>query len=73
MIVYEFLLRAFQRKGLDDYRYERLLIRKKEYLEVVPNIYWKTVRAGNHKNWEKAQTTAKELRRRYEQIFDVRI
>jgi hypothetical protein len=73
MIVYDLLMRVFQRKGLDDYRYERLLIREKDYLKIVPDIYSRAVKASNHKNWEKAQTTAKELKRRYEQIFNVGI
>jgi hypothetical protein len=55
LVVFHYLRKVF---GADDYRGQRLRIRK--YEDVVLETLRKTIR-GQSDNWKKAQTTAKEL------------
>ena len=74
LIVYRFLLDEYARpmpKGGRDHKYERLHLRESEYKEKVPKLYWRTMEyiGSPNKYWQRATTSAAELRKRFEQVF----
>jgi hypothetical protein len=68
LTVFAFLKKIFC-QDKHDYHGGRLLLRESIYRQVVPAAYYRAINAGDHKNWLKAQTTATEMKRRYEEVL----
>jgi hypothetical protein len=66
LIVYRFLL-----EKCADFRFDRLMLRKQHYLKDVPDLYKTTMAPYDDPNnhWERAKTTAGELKLRFEEVF----
>jgi hypothetical protein len=52
-----------------DYRAERLELRAATYAEEVPKIYSNARSHDDNEKWQRAYTTAPELKSRYEEVF----
>ncbi|WOJ90076.1 hypothetical protein RZS28_01865 [Methylocapsa polymorpha] len=63
LVVYTYLQTRYE----NDYRGDRLRLRREEYQRIVPELYNRIMRA-QHPSWIKAQTTAPELLARYKQM-----
>ncbi len=71
--LYCFLLDHYRPKNnIPDYRHERLQLRASEYKDDYHALMEK-VRSEENPAWDRARTTAKELRRRYEDAFSRKI
>jgi hypothetical protein len=74
LIVYKFLVDEFGqgkyriREGVEDFRLQRLNLRRSNYEKEVQAIYAKTSAAHSVK-WKKAQATAAELKERFSEVF----
>lgn len=60
LVTYPFL----QNRYKDDFRGDRLRLRREQYNEIVPELLDR-INGATHPSWKKAQTTAPELRTRY--------
>jgi hypothetical protein len=63
LVTYAYLLARHEK----DYRGDRLRLRRQEYDKIVAELYSKIMKE-RHPSWEKAQTTAPELIRRYRKM-----
>jgi len=78
LIVYKFLVDEFGqdkyriREGVEDFRLQRLNLRRSSYEKEVQAIYAKTSAAHSVK-WKKAQATAAELKERFSEVFDTEL
>jgi hypothetical protein len=78
LIVYKFLVDEFSqdkyRIGADgeDFRLQRLNLRRSNYEKEVQAIFAKTLAAHSVK-WRKAQATAVELKERFNQVFRIEL
>jgi hypothetical protein len=78
LIVYKFLVDEFSqdkyriRANGEDFRLERLNLRRPNYEKQVQAIYAKTSVERSVK-WKKAQATAAELKERFSQVFGLEL
>ena len=78
LIVYHFLVGEFSqdkyltRPGLEDFRLQRLRLRRSDYEKKVQTIYANTM-AQRSVKWKKAQATAAELKERFSQAFGIEL
>jgi hypothetical protein len=78
LIVYQFLVDEFSqdkyrtRPGLEDFRLQRLRLRRSDYEKKVQTIYANTM-AQRSVKWKKAQATAAELKERFSQAFGIEL
>jgi hypothetical protein len=68
----ELPLYGFLRECYDpgDYRYDRLCLRETQYQKETPRLLKQILAPNNNKNWERAQATAPELKKRYEDMIE---
>ena len=78
LIVYQFVVGEFSqdkyrtRPGLEDFRLQRLRLRRSDYEKKVQTIYANTM-AQRSVKWKKPQATAAELKERFSQAFGIEV